>query len=141
MAMWGWTVNLNKLFLGRLRPPEQLTSTKCTYMYFGKLLTTALLESAEEETKVSGGTGYQTQDLWVSSQMHYRLSHVAETKISMAEWLHLKGFPFTKSLQKTNQMDRWMTCNLMSFSTVFQSYKDNGCVIMKGCLQWNLVKD
>ena len=27
----------------------------------------------------------------------------------------------------------WMTCDLKSFSTVFQSYQDYGCVIMK----WN----
>ena len=35
--------------------------------------------------------------------------------------------------------DRGMTCNFMSFSTVFQSYQDHGWVIMKGCMQWNLV--
>ena len=27
----------------------------------------------------------------------------------------------------------------MSFSTVFQSYQDDGRMIMKGCVQWNLV--
>ena len=26
-----------------------------------------------------------------------------------------------------------------SFSTVFQSYQDNGWMIMKGCVQWNLI--
>ena len=30
----------------------------------------------------------------------------------------------------------WTTCNLMSFSTIFQSYRDNGRVIMKGCVQY-----
>ena len=35
-------------------------------------------------------------------------------------------------------IDGWMTCDFMSFSTVFHSYKDNGWVIMKGCVQWNL---
>ena len=34
---------------------------------------------------------------------------------------------------------RWMmTCDFMSFSTVFQSYLDDGRLIMKGCVQWSL---
>ena len=33
-----------------------------------------------------------------------------------------------------------MTCDFTSFSTVFQSYQDNGrLIIMKGCLQWNSI--
>ena len=32
-----------------------------------------------------------------------------------------------------------MTCNFTSFSTVFQSYQDNGWMIIKGYVQWNLV--
>ena len=32
-----------------------------------------------------------------------------------------------------------MTCGFTSFSTVFQSYQDNGRVIIKGCMQWNPV--
>ena len=32
-------------------------------------------------------------------------------------------------------------CNFTSFSTVFQSYQDDGQVIMKGCVQWNPVYD
>ena len=35
--------------------------------------------------------------------------------------------------------DGWMTCDFMSISTVFQSYQDDGQVIMKGCVQWNPV--
>ena len=31
-----------------------------------------------------------------------------------------------------------MTCYFTLFSTVFQSYQDDGQVIMKGCVQWNL---
>ena len=56
MVMSGWSVNLATLFLGRLRPPKQFTSTLCTYFHLQ--LTTALLESAEGETKVCGQTGY-----------------------------------------------------------------------------------
>ena len=37
------------------------------------------------------------------------------------------------------QVDGWMTCNFMSFLTVFQSYQDDVRMIMKGCVQWNSV--
>ena len=29
-------------------------------------------------------------------------------------------------------MDKWMTCDFTSFSIVFQSFKDDGRMIMKG---------
>ena len=58
--MSGRSFNLTILFLGRLRPPKRLTSTWCAY--FLQYLTTALLESAEGETKVCGQTGYQTYE-------------------------------------------------------------------------------
>ena len=32
-------------------------------------------------------------------------------------------------------IDGWMTCDFTSFSTVFQSYQDDGRIIMKGCVQ------
>ena len=35
--------------------------------------------------------------------------------------------------------DGGMTCNFTPFLTVFQSYKDDGLIIMKGCAQWNSV--
>ena len=34
-------------------------------------------------------------------------------------------------------MGGWMTCDFTDFSTEFQSYQDDGRMIMKGCLQWN----
>ena len=71
----GGSVNLTTLFLGRLRPPKRLTSTSCTY--FRQWLTTALLETAEGETKVCYQTGYRTQDLWLTSQAPYRLRYAA----------------------------------------------------------------
>ena len=36
-------------------------------------------------------------------------------------------------------MNGVMACNFTSFSTVFQSYQDDVRVMMKGCVQWNLV--
>ena len=30
-------------------------------------------------------------------------------------------------------------CDFTSFSIVFQSYQDDGRLIMKGCVQWNVV--
>ena len=54
--MSGRSVNLTILFLGSLRPPKRLTSTKCTY--FRQFL----VESVEGETKVSGWTRYHTRD-------------------------------------------------------------------------------
>ena len=66
MVMSGRAVNLPTLFLGSFRPPKRLASTLCTY--FRQKLTTALLESAEGETKVGGQTGYRTRDLWLLKQ-------------------------------------------------------------------------
>ena len=55
--------------------------------------------------------------------------------------------PFLRVVQSTEQglvvsmsliptfLDGGMTCNFMSFSTVFQSFQDDGRVIMKGCAQ------
>ena len=37
------------------------------------------------------------------------------------------------------RMDGWMTCDFASFSTVLQSYQDDGRLIMKGCVQWSFV--
>ena len=37
-------------------------------------------------------------------------------------------------------MDGWIVdLNFMSFSSVFESYQDDGQLIMKGCMQWNPV--
>ena len=41
----------------------------------------------------------------------------------------------------SQRMDAWVTCDFTSFSTVFQSYQDDGRMIMKGCVQWNPVYD
>ena len=39
------------------------------------------------------------------------------------------------------RVDEWMTCNFTSFSTVLQSYQDDGHVIIKGCVQWNPINN
>ena len=66
--MSGRSVDLTTLFLGRLRPRKRFPSTSCT---------TALLESAEGETKVCGRTRYRTRDLGLMSQTRYRLRYAA----------------------------------------------------------------
>ena len=38
-------------------------------------------------------------------------------------------------------MDGWMAYDVTSFLTVFQSYQDDGWMIMKGSVQWNLIYD
>ena len=38
-------------------------------------------------------------------------------------------------------MDGWMTCNFTSFKRVFQSYQDDGQMIMKDCVQWKSRKE
>ena len=37
------------------------------------------------------------------------------------------------------KMGGWMNYDFMSFSIVFQSYRDAGRMIMTGCVQWNPV--
>ena len=46
MVMSGRSINLTTLFLGRLRPPKLLTSTKCTY--FRQQLTPAQVSGRNE---------------------------------------------------------------------------------------------
>ena len=53
--MLGLSVNLTTLFLGRLTPPKQLTSTLCTY--FPQELT-SILNQQKEVTKVGGWSWY-----------------------------------------------------------------------------------
>ena len=36
-------------------------------------------------------------------------------------------------------LDGWLTCDFTSFPIVFQSYQDDGRLIMKGCVQWKSV--
>ena len=74
--LWSCRDGERTLFLGRLRSPNRLTSTKCTY--FRQQLITAFLASAEVETKVCGRIEFQTRDLWLSSQTRYRLYCTAQ---------------------------------------------------------------
>ena len=101
MVMSGRSVNLTSLFLGRIRPRKRLTITKCAY--FRLYLTTALLETVEEEepisTKVSDRTGYRTRDFWLLSQTWF--SHKFEwleipTRQCSFCMCHLLGFTYLK---------------------------------------------
>ena len=50
-----------------------------------------------------------------------------------------KNNVFSSLLIAVSRMDGFMTCCFTTFSTVFQSYQDDECVIMKGCVNWNPV--
>ena len=59
---------------------------------------------------------------------------------------YISGIALSKQLKPSKdfikcdfKMDGWMTCDFVSFQTVFQSYQDDGPMIMKGCVQWNPV--
>ena len=47
------------------------------------------------------------------------------------------GYNFGLSECSRVKMDGRVTCDFTSFSTVFQSYQEDGRLIMKGCVQWN----
>ena len=51
----------------------------------------------------------------------------------------MDGLVFNILFNSVSVIDGWMTCDFTSFSTVFQSYQDDGRMIMKGCVQWNPV--
>ena len=70
MVMSGRSVNVTTLFLGRPRPPKQLTSAKVHI-----LSPVTLLDSAERETKLSSRTGYRTSDLWFLSQLRSLMAY------------------------------------------------------------------
>ena len=59
----------------------------------------------------------------------YKGSTLKENKLCF----FFKGLKFRKGFC-TLWMDGWMICDFTSFSTVFQSYQDDGRMIMKGCV-------
>ena len=66
-----------------------------------------------------------------ANSLLYELTPIKKNIVmKMVEWLILIVYPLP-----THLMDGWMICDFMSFSTVFQSYQDDGWVIMKGCVQ------
>ena len=58
-------------------------------------------------------------------------------------FFHLSSLSFLPLSRRScyRLMDGWMTCDFMYFSTVFQSYQDDGRLIMNGCVsvQWNSI--
>ena len=62
--------------------------------------------------------------------------------IIMIIWMTAFLHPFQQGSVILGWMDAgWMTSAFSSFSTAFQSYQDNGWVLMKGCVQWNPTYD
>ena len=106
MVMLGWSANVTTLFMGRLRPPKQLTSTKLHI-----LLPVTLLESAEEDMKVSDRTvrtGYQTSDLWLLSQTLSMMVY--------AKFKYLLNVLFCEYKQKLNMYYVPELCTMLSFT-------------------------
>ena len=67
------------------------------------------------------------------------LYHTKHQKNSpMATCKSLNFFEDTE-LQIGVGMDGWLTCHVISFSTVFQSYQDDGQLMMNDHVQWNPV--
>ena len=73
-------VNIITLYLGRVRPPKRLSSTKCLYSL--QYLKTVLLKAEEGEKKFSGRTWYRTQDLRLLNKPRNRLRYA--TRLSQA---------------------------------------------------------
>ena len=46
---------------------------------------------------------------------------------------------YSNILRRIIHLDGWLTCNVTSFATVFQSYQDDERLIMKGYVQLNPV--
>ena len=74
-------------------------------------------------------------------------SPISRTKVHRVQLMNIETYPAWLELPLTWTsihsptsvwwMDGWVTCDFMSFSTVFQSYQDDEMLIMKGCVQWN----
>ena len=81
-----------------------------------------------------------TCSFWVLLHVHYEFFYVSQFW-EFLWWLEtvVKFEICAFSKWFSGLMDGWMTCDVMSFSTVFQSYQDNERLIMKGCVQWNPV--
>ena len=48
-----------------------------------------------------------------------------------------KKYVMVPQLNSLGKENGWMACDFTSFSTVFQSYQDDGQMIMKGYVQWS----
>ena len=73
---------------------------------------------------VSVLTGFETANKYeIYNNMKQQIFFVAEGTFMVSKMIY-----------------RWMTCNFMSFSTVFQSCQDDRRMLIKGCAQWNPVR-
>ena len=53
---------------------------------------------------------------------------------------YYSGYSGQLTIVTIRHMDGWITCDFTSFSIdIFQSYQDDGWLIIKGCEQWNSV--
>ena len=93
MVMSGCSANLTTLFLGKLRPPKWLTSTKSTY--FRKKLTNAFLESEEGEIKVADRASNQGPLALESDMLSTGLCSLAGVKMTVSHVHTVKANGYT----------------------------------------------
>ena len=63
------------------------------------------------------------------------LNHVSNVGLPVGRWFEQIPEMADVILKALIRLLGWMPCNFMSFLTVFQSYQDDGWMIMKGCVQ------
>ena len=120
------TTGIKFKFLGRLGAPKRLTNASRTY--FRLLLTVALLESAEGETKVCSRTGYRTRDLLLLSQTPELINKILfdpsidalnRTELTVLTKIHCK-----------TKVSQW------AFGAKMTSYRRQCDVITSPCARW-----
>ena len=93
--------------------------------------------------------GLMACDLCIVDPEHYT-SAVAVIRCQNKEQVKIgdKGIKNFTGLKESSfqnfegdNLDGWMTCDFMSFQTVFQEYQDDVWMIMNGCVQWNSIYD
>ena len=89
------------------------------------------------------------QDRKISLWLHFVLRHTYSWTVifslarndrnAFQNGLNLSSYQLNGQLVEAcrNYQNGWMTCDFMSFSTIFQSYQDDEWMIMKGCVHWN----
>ena len=84
--------------------------------------------------KITASSGAWSQDLMISRPALNPLNY-QDVYGCWGSWIHLAFSLGSPSMKR----DGWMICGFTPFSTVQQSYRDHGRVIMRSWIVWNLV--